>query len=99
TRFSRDWSSDVCSSDLGSQEMPFRRGLSALGEDVVYDSGDYAGLLDKACAAFGWDAAKEEVSARRERGELVGLGLAAFVEKSGRSEERRVGEGWQGGSG
>lgn len=66
-----------------TDEMPYARPLDALGTDVVLDSGDYDGLLDKALARFGWDAAKAEVAARRARGEHVGLGLGFFVEKSG----------------
>src|SRR6516164_9875803 len=34
-----------------STEMPYQRPLDALGAEVVYDSGDYAGLMDKALAA------------------------------------------------
>jgi aerobic carbon-monoxide dehydrogenase large subunit len=63
--------------------MPFARPLDALGTDVVLDSGDYALLLDKALARFGWDARLADVMRRREAGECVGLGLGFFVEKSG----------------
>jgi CO/xanthine dehydrogenase Mo-binding subunit len=64
-------------------EMPFARGLIALGTDVVLDSGDYPALLDKALAAMGWDALRGELRRRRARGEAVGAGLACFVEKTG----------------
>ena len=64
-------------------EMPFARGLSALGTDVVLDSGDYALLLDKTLAQIGWDALQRECEKRRAAGEAVGLGLACFVEKTG----------------
>jgi aerobic carbon-monoxide dehydrogenase large subunit len=50
---------------------------------VVLDTGDYAGLLDKALARCGWDELDRTVRARREAGEYVGLGLAMYVEKSG----------------
>lgn len=63
--------------------MPYARPLDALGTDVVLDSGDYALLLDKALARFGWDARVAAVAWRREVGECVGLGLGFFVEKSG----------------
>ncbi|HEV2299931.1 MAG TPA: xanthine dehydrogenase family protein molybdopterin-binding subunit [Stellaceae bacterium] len=63
--------------------MPFRREFSTLGTELVYDSGDYAGLLDKCLARIGWEKLKAEAARRRERGELVGLGLGFFVEKSG----------------
>jgi CO/xanthine dehydrogenase Mo-binding subunit len=32
---------------IATTAMPFRREFSALGTDTVYDTGDYAGLLDK----------------------------------------------------
>src|SRR5205807_2351239 len=63
--------------------MPFSRPLSALGTEVVYDSGDYALLLDKALARIGWTALQGELSRRRKAGELVGAGLAIFVDKGG----------------
>ncbi|HLN07756.1 MAG TPA: molybdopterin cofactor-binding domain-containing protein, partial [Xanthobacteraceae bacterium] len=39
---------------ITSSEMPYRRPIDTLGTDVVLDSGDYAGLLDKALAHIGW---------------------------------------------
>ena len=68
---------------IGAQQMPFARGLIALGTDVVYDTGDYTALLDKALARFGWDAANAECNRRRAAGEAVGLGISCFVEKTG----------------
>ncbi len=68
---------------LASADMPHARQLDALGTDVVLDSGDYAGLLDKSLARFGWDALQAELRARRAAGELVGAGIGFFVEKSG----------------
>jgi carbon-monoxide dehydrogenase large subunit len=64
-------------------EMPFARGLHALGTDMVLDSGDYPGLLDKALAAFGWANADAAIRRRRANGEAAGLGIACFVEKTG----------------
>ena len=64
-------------------EMPFSRPLSALGTEVVYDSGDYALLLDKALARIGWGKLQDELRRRRDAGELVGAGLAIFVDKGG----------------
>jgi aerobic carbon-monoxide dehydrogenase large subunit len=68
---------------IGKQEMPFARPLDTLGTEIVLDSGDYAGLLDKALAAVEWSALQEELARRRATGELVGAGVALFVEKSG----------------
>src|SRR5258706_14054799 len=68
---------------IGKEQMPFARGLAALGTDVVLDSGDYAGLLDKALAAMKWDELQSTLRRRRAKGEAVGVGLACFVEKTG----------------
>lgn len=68
---------------IRSDEMPYARPLSVLEDDVSYDSGDYAGLLDKSLQAIGWDDLQARLAERRARGELVGAGLATFVEKSG----------------
>jgi carbon-monoxide dehydrogenase large subunit/6-hydroxypseudooxynicotine dehydrogenase subunit gamma len=68
---------------ISKSEMPFRRPLTTLDEETVYDSGDYAGLLDKALKAFDWAGLNAIVRLRRAKGEAVGAGLAMFVEKSG----------------
>ncbi len=63
--------------------MPYTLGLDTLGTQIVYDSGDYALLLDKALKAAGWDALQKQLGERRKNGERVGAGIAMFVEKSG----------------
>ena len=68
---------------LSTADMPYARPLTALGDDIVLDSGDYAGLLDKALARFEWDKRDRDAQARRAAGEYVGLGLCIYVEKSG----------------
>jgi carbon-monoxide dehydrogenase large subunit/6-hydroxypseudooxynicotine dehydrogenase subunit gamma len=68
---------------ITAAEMPFSRPLTALGTEVVYDSGDYEGLLDKALTRIGWDELQAELQRRRAAGELVGAGLAIFVDKGG----------------
>ncbi|HET7717727.1 MAG TPA: xanthine dehydrogenase family protein molybdopterin-binding subunit [Bauldia sp.] len=68
---------------IPSAEMPYTRPLDALGTEVTLDSGDYAGLLDKALGLIRYDALRAEIARRRQAGELVGLGLGYFVEKSG----------------
>ncbi len=49
---------------------------------AVYDSGDYATALDKVLAAAGYGELRAEQARRRERGDVVqlGLGLASYVE-------------------
>jgi len=68
---------------IPASAMPYARGLEALGDEVVIDSGDYALLLDKALAKVGWDALQQSLRARRKKGEAVGAGVAIFLEKSG----------------
>jgi CO/xanthine dehydrogenase Mo-binding subunit len=65
------------------EAMPYDTGAHTDGHPVVYDSGDYARLVDKACAAFDVAALRrwrdEDPGTDRRRG----LGFAMFVEKSG----------------
>jgi carbon-monoxide dehydrogenase large subunit len=68
---------------IAASEMPYARPLDTLGTEMTYDSGDYAGLLDKALSAIGWEKLREDLKRRRATGEAVGVGLAMFVEKSG----------------
>ena len=68
---------------IASHEMPYARQLDTLGTEIVLDSGDYAGLLDKALAAVEWEKLRKTLAARKAAGELVGAGVAMFVEKSG----------------
>jgi carbon-monoxide dehydrogenase large subunit len=68
---------------IAPEEMPYKRPLVALGDEVVLDSGRYEELLDKALAHFEWDKLEVDVKKRRAAGEMVGLGLAMYVEKSG----------------
>ncbi len=64
-------------------EMPFKRPLEALGEEIHFDSGDYHALLDTTLNHVEWTRLNRELAARRENGEMVGVGLAMFVEKAG----------------
>jgi len=68
---------------IAAAEMPYARHLDTLGTELTYDSGDYAGLLDKALAAIGWPKLRADLQRRRAGGEAVGGGFAMFVEKSG----------------
>jgi carbon-monoxide dehydrogenase large subunit len=68
---------------IAETEMPYARPLQAMGTELIYDSGDYALLLDRFDEKWGLRALAAEVEHRRAAGELVGLGYAFFVEKSG----------------
>jgi carbon-monoxide dehydrogenase large subunit len=63
--------------------MPYRLGFGTLGTDIIYDSGDYATLIDKLLAAADWPAMRAACARRRAAGEKAGCGFAMFVEKSG----------------
>jgi aerobic carbon-monoxide dehydrogenase large subunit len=52
---------------------------------AMYDSGEYAKAIDKVLEAGNYQALRAEQKARRERGDVVqlGLGISAFVEITG----------------
>lgn len=68
---------------IGTSAMPYSLGLDTLGTQIIYDSGDYAALLDKALKLARWDELQTQLDERRKKGEKVGAGIAMFVEKSG----------------
>ena len=63
--------------------MPFDRQLAVLGTSVVLDSGDYPLILERLVDHIDYERLERELNQRRSAGELVGLGLGMFVEKSG----------------
>src|SRR5690606_40719756 len=95
TRFSRDWSSDVCSSDL-----PARNARSLDGERFFYENPGGAGICR--CKAV-WRISAEGPAALPAPGRSGGgpAGDSRESEETAmavRSEERRVRErGWTGG--
>ena len=68
---------------IAPDSIPFNRGVDTLGTEVVYDSADFAGLLDQFLDNFDHAGILTETALRRSRGELAGFGLGYFVEKSG----------------
>jgi aerobic carbon-monoxide dehydrogenase large subunit len=68
---------------ISKEEMPYARKLDVLGDSVEQDTGDYAGLLDQALEKFGWDDVQETLKQRRANGEMVGVGIATYCDKSG----------------
>jgi CO/xanthine dehydrogenase Mo-binding subunit len=53
------------------------------GRPVIYDSGDYPGLMAKLRALVGWDDAAALRAAADRRGRLLGIGMAMYVEGTG----------------
>jgi carbon-monoxide dehydrogenase large subunit len=68
---------------IGKSAMPYALGLDTLGTQIVYDSGDYTALLDKALALADWKNLQANLKKRRAAGEKTGCGVAMFVEKGG----------------
>ena len=69
---------------IATAEMPYERPVETLGTEVVFDSGDYAGLLDKALQRIGWDALQGEIcGVAAPPAKWSAQGSRMFVEKSG----------------
>ncbi|MGH2857115.1 MAG: aerobic carbon-monoxide dehydrogenase large subunit, partial [Solirubrobacteraceae bacterium] len=56
----------------------------------VYDSGDYPTALRKAMEMIGYDELRREQAQRRERGELMGIGVGFFTEVVGAGPRRHM---------
>jgi len=77
--------------ELGEDPVEFRRRnfvqpdqfpyKSATG--FTYDSGDYEAALDLALEKLGYEELRREQAESRERGELIGIGVATFTEVVG----------------
>src|SRR5207253_10952836 len=113
TRWPRDWSSDVCSSDLrnraaGRPEVMFvmerlidiaarqfgfdrielrRRNLVPQNEmpytnpfGMVYDSGAYHDVMEKALVLADWKGFPKRNAAARKLGRYRGIGIANYVD-------------------
>ena len=65
-------------------EMPYRRSIPYRdGAPMVHDSGDYPDLLETALAMAGHATFRARQQAAREKGRLIGLGVAAYNEATG----------------
>ena len=54
-----------------------------------YDSGNYIGALEKAKEIIGYDELRKEQAEKRERGELMGIGVSSFTEIVGAGPSER----------
>lgn len=53
------------------------------GRPVIYDSGDYPGLMDKLKTLVGWSEAETLRAEAAARGKHLGIGMALYVEGTG----------------
>src|SRR5690349_17420472 len=56
----------------------------------VYDSGNYGATLQKALEMAGYDELRREQAEKRERGELMGIGVAFFTEGVGAGPRKHM---------
>jgi len=64
-------------------EMPYDVGTVGLGVRTIYDSGDYQGLLEMALSIVRYNQFRAWQREARKKGRWLGIGISAFVEKSG----------------
>jgi carbon-monoxide dehydrogenase large subunit len=86
---------DLFAAEIGMDPVEVRRRnlLPAFDEPytttmgAVYDVGNYAGALDTVLVAAGYEKLREEQRSRRERGDVVqlGIGVSCYVEITGAS--------------
>ena len=70
---------------IAAADLPYTVAYDeAYAETLPLDTGDYPLLLRKALDAVGWDDLRIDLARRRKAGELVGAGVATFLEESGR---------------
>ena len=62
------------------ESMPYTVAMGTSEPDVVYDTGDFPYLFGRLLDEARYDDLRARIAARREAGETVGLGVAAFVE-------------------
>ena len=65
------------------ESFPYR---SVLGWE--YDSGDYPGALERAMEIIDYPALRREQAEKRDRGELMGIGISSFTEIVGAGPSR-----------
>jgi carbon-monoxide dehydrogenase large subunit len=68
---------------IKAEQFPYK---SVLGWE--YDSGDYHAALKKAMDIIGYDALRKEQEEKRQRGELMGIGISSFTEIVGAGPSR-----------
>jgi aerobic carbon-monoxide dehydrogenase large subunit len=61
------------------EQMPYTRVLSAVEDPIVLEDADCVGTFDRVVV----EAGREEVTRRRADGERVGIGVGAYLERTG----------------
>ncbi|PYN57100.1 MAG: hypothetical protein DMD92_14660 [Candidatus Rokuibacteriota bacterium] len=64
-------------------EMPYDTGTTSFGATTVYDSGDFPALFEELLRRLDYDGARAEQRLLAARGVRRGIGVAAYVEKTG----------------
>lgn len=73
------------------EQMPCRKFLRLRGDtEVILDSGDYPATQAQAQKHAGWDSFRERQQSALEQGRYIGIGLANFVEGTGRGPYETV---------
>ncbi|HET8757805.1 MAG TPA: xanthine dehydrogenase family protein molybdopterin-binding subunit [Solirubrobacteraceae bacterium] len=62
------------------ERMPYTVALGESEPEVIYDTGNFPYLFGRLLEEAGYDDLRAQARARRDRGEAVGVGVAAFVE-------------------
>ena len=65
------------------ESMPYRMELSDVKPPVIYDNGDFPQVMSSLLERSSYKRLRDELARRRARGELVGVGVAAYVEETG----------------
>ena len=71
---------------IPANEFPYQTPLA-----MLYDSGDYQGLFDKAEQASGYKGLRTAQAAARQQGRLVGIGVCGCIEASGPAPSKVAG--------
>ncbi len=71
---------------IGRGSFPYEVGTLYDGHPVIYDSGDFVLLLEKALQAFNWEGMKKWRAEPPASGLKRGIGVGYFVEKAGPAE-------------
>ena len=76
---------------IPAEAMPFKKGfVSRGGVPIVLDSGDYLACQADALTRSQWDEFPRRQSEARAQGRYLGIGLANFVEATGRGPYEQV---------